>query len=273
MKGKNWREFEPPKKRRRKEAYPPVRRKRRRRRGIFRRLLALVLLFFAAYGAFGLYLHWKYPYTVALDAGHGGEDGGAQGVISEVWLTETTADEVERLLKEDGRFRVVRSRANGETKSITERNQKFVKANPDVVLSIHANADEDGSGYGFECYPAVPGMENHEKSMAFAKILAEEMESVGARLRGENGVRFGYYVPKEDGSSQKMLLESSDETIYTYDTFGILKNVDCAAVLAEQCFVTNQQDVALFGTQEGCKTAAEAYYQAILRYLGAEEQA
>ena len=41
-----------------------------------------------------------------------------------------------------------------------------------------------------------------------------------------------------------------------------------AAVLVEQCFVTNAADVEAFGTEEGCQKAAEAYYRAILRYLG-----
>lgn len=275
MKGKNWREYAPPEKQRRpkyeQQRMPDRRPKRRRRRGGFlRKVILLAVLFGLGYGGYLVYQHFAYPYTVALDAGHGGEDGGAQGIISEDWLTETTADALEAMLKEDGRFRIVRSRENGETKSITDRNHKFVRSDPDVVLSIHANADEDGGGYGFECYPAVPGMENHEESLSFARILAEHMEAAGARLRGEDGVRFGYYVPQEDGSSQKMLVESSDETVYEYDTFGILKNVDCAAVLVEQCFVTNEGDVSLFGTEEGCQKAAEAYYAAILEYLGAE---
>lgn len=274
MKGKNWREYAPPEKQRRPVYRQPERmepkRKRRRRGGVLRKLLLAVILFGLGYGGFLAYQHFAYPYTVALDAGHGGADGGAQGLISEDWLTEETADALEALLKADGRFRVVRSRENGETKSITDRNKKFVRAHPDVVLSIHANADEDGSGYGFECYPAVPGMENHEESLSFAGILAEKMEEAGARLRGDNGIRYGYYVPQEDGSTQKMLVESSDETVYEYDTFGILKNVDCAAVLVEQCFVTNAGDVSLFGTEDGCRKAAEAYYAAILEYLGAE---
>ena len=47
----------------------------------------------------------------------------------------------------------------------------------------------------------------------------------------------------------------------------MLKNMDCPAVLVEQCFITNAADVEKFGTEEGCKTAAAAYYRAICRYL------
>ena len=67
---------------------PPKRKKRRRKGGIFRRLLVLLILFVLGYGGFFLYYRYGKPYTVALDAGHGGEDVGSVGVIQEVQLTE-----------------------------------------------------------------------------------------------------------------------------------------------------------------------------------------
>ena len=138
MKGRNWRDFEPPEKRRRKprryeepprgyvDVYqPPKRKKRRRKGGIFRRLLVLLILFVLGYGGFFLYYRYGKPYTVALDAGHGGEDVGSVGVIQEVQLTEQTVTALEKLLKEDGRFRVVLTRKMGEGMSITDRNRKL----------------------------------------------------------------------------------------------------------------------------------------------------
>ena len=64
-----------------------------------------------------------------------------------------------------------------------------------------------------------------------------------------------------------MLVDSSDTEGYDYDTFGMLKHMDCPAVLVEQCFITNAADVEAFGTEDGCKKAAAAYYRAICRYL------
>ncbi len=71
---------------------PPKRKKRRRKGGIFRRLLVLLILFVLGYGGFFLYYRYGKPYTVALDAGHGGEDVGSVGVIQEVQLTEADSD-------------------------------------------------------------------------------------------------------------------------------------------------------------------------------------
>lgn len=264
MKGRNWRDYAPAQR----QAKRKAKRRRRRRRGSpWRWLLLCVLLFCVGYGGVMAYYRMAKPYTVALDAGHGGTDVGAVGLIDEVELTERTVAELERLLREDGRFRVVLSREAGEGKSITERNQFFQKKKPDLVLSIHGNANDDSSASGFECYPSPPGYPNHAESLAFAELLAGEMSGVGARLRGTEGVRFGYYTA--DG--ERLLVDSDDTTVYDYDTFGILKNMDCPAVLAEQCFITNAADVEAFGTEEGCKTAAAAYYRAICTYLEQRE--
>ena len=70
-----------------------------------------------------------------------------------------------------------------------------------------------------------------------------------------------------DENGNKLLCDSSDTTVYSYDTFGMLKNMSCPAVLAEQCFITNPSDVESFGTEEGCQRAAQAYYKAICNYL------
>lgn len=234
----------------------------------WKRGLLLIVLLFLGCGGFLLYDMLTKPYTIALDAGHGGKDVGAEGVIQEIALTEHTVAELQALLKEDGRFRVVLSRKAGEGLSITERNEKFRKRKPDLMLSIHGNASDESEAYGFEVYPTPPGRDNHEESLFFAQQIAKEMESVGARLRGTDGVRFGYY--KENG--QKLLVDSEDTQVYDYPTFGMLDDMECPAILIEQCFVTNAADVEAFGTEEGCRKAAAAYYRAICRYLEALEQ-
>ena len=209
MKGKNWREYEPPKRRRR----------RRRKGGLLRKLRFAVVLFLVGYVGFLVYYNFGKPYTVALDAGHGGADVGAEGVIQEVALTEQTVAALQTLLEEDGRFRVVLSRKAGEGATVTERNHKFRRRHPDLMLSVHGNASDSSSANGFECYPSPPGYENYEESLAFATLLAQEMQNIGANLRGTGiaGVRYGYY----DENGNKLLCDSSDTTVYSYDTFGL----------------------------------------------------
>lgn len=228
--------------------------------------LRLALIFLAIALVF-IFIKNRGKYTIALDPGHGGSDMGAIGVITEVELTEKTTAYLEKMLKEDGRFRVVLSRKYGKGEDINQRNKKLRKSRPDVVLSIHGNADPRGTGTGFECYPSPPGRKNYEESYRFAEMIGEEMAGAGSALRGNQGIRYGYYIPDETGEFIKTIKESNDTTVYGYGSFGMVEGMNCPAVLVEQCFVTNAGDVAAFGTEEGCKKAAMAYYRAILQYL------
>lgn len=67
-------------------------------------------------------------------------------------------------------------------------------------------------------------------------------------------------------------MESTHTEIREERSFTLLEDVNCPAVLAEQCFVTNEADAARFGSEEGCKKAARIYYEAICEYFGTQPQ-
>ena len=73
--------------------------------------------------------------------------------------------------------------------------------------------------------------------------------------------------------SEKQLVESTHTEVRAERSFTLLEDVNCPAVLAEQCFVTNEADVAQFGSEEGCKKTARVYYEAICAYFGTQPQA
>ena len=300
MKGRNWRDYEPDERRRPPKSYEykkprmeqqrqqtlntmsstesrvvknsmskhPKNKSQLHKKLAFKFLWILLLLILGYFGFEYYYFHSK-PYTIAIDPGHGGDDPGAQGFINEVDLVEKVTVELERLLKEDGRFRVVLSREYGESESISNRSKKFKKLEPDLMISIHGNSSDDSSAYGFECYPSPPGTTNHQISMDFASYITAEMNVLGSRLRGVDGIRFGYYVPVEGSTEQfqKMFVDSTDTNIYDFDTFGVLKNMNCPSVLIEQCFITNQHDFETFGSDTGSLQCAQGYYLAITKYL------
>ena len=94
------------------------------------------------------------------------------------------------------------------------------------------------------------------------------MQASGAALRGHGGVRYIYYLEND----QKQLVESTHTEIREERSFTLLEDVNCPAVLAEQCFVTNEADAARFGSEEGCKKAARIYYKAICEYFDTQPQ-
>lgn len=194
------------------------------------------------------------PYRVCVDAGHGGSDPGARGVVEEKNMTAATAAELIRLLQQDANFIPLQTRNSfDETATPAQRAAQASEQSPQLLLSIHGNSAANGStASGFECYPSVPGRTWHQESFYFAQLLAEGMQASGAALRGHGGVRYIYYLEND----QKQLVESTHTEIREERSFTLLEDVNCPAVLAEQCFVTNEADAARFGSEEGCKKAA-----------------
>lgn len=204
------------------------------------------------------------PYIIAVDAGHGGSDTGAIGVIEERQMTTATAQLLTGLLEADENYIPVQTRASYDTTAQpSERVARANEQNADLILSIHGNS-AGSDAYGFECFPITPGRAWHEESMYFARLIAAGMAQAGHRLRGNGGVRYIYY----DENNEKQLVETSDRSVHTEVTFAMLEYAECPSVLVEQCFVTNEDDVARFGDEEGCALSARIYYEAICAYFG-----
>ena len=206
------------------------------------------------------------PYRVAVDAGHGGSDPGARGVVEEKQVTAATAAALLQWLEQDPNYIPLRTRdAFDQTATPAERAAAANAQAPQLLLSIHGNSAANGSSAtGFECYPSVPGRTWHAESYYFAQKLAEGMQNAGARLRGRGGIRYIYYLEND----QKQLVESTHTEVRAERSFTLLEDVNCPVVLAEQCFVTNADDVERFGSEQGCKRTARIYYEAICAYFG-----
>lgn len=209
------------------------------------------------------------PYRIAIDAGHGGDSLGGQGFIDEVQLTEGTARALMQLLENDPNYSPFLCREYGMGATLAERAEVANSQNADLLLSIHGNYDDMYGSSGFECYPKPPGREKHSESLVFANMLAQEMKLAGSTIRGENGVRYMYFKDV-DGVDERIIHEASDTSVYDHPSFGMVEAPNCPAVLVEQCFVTNQQDVQAFGTEAGFEKAAQCYYNAICQYFGTQ---
>ena len=205
------------------------------------------------------------PYRVAVDAGHGGSDPGAQGIVNEAQMNAQTAEALVRWLDADPNYISLSTRDSYDTTAKPSERAAYVNAlAPQLLLSVHGNSAPEGSdASGFECYPTVPGRTWHRESFYFAERLAEGMQAAGAHLRGKGGIRYIYYE-----GENKRLVESNHTEVRDERSFTILEDVNCPAVLAEQCFVTSESDVAQFGDEAGCQRVARIYYEAICAYFG-----
>ena len=194
------------------------------------------------------------------------QDPGARGVVEEKDMTAATASVLLAWLEQDPNYIPLRTRdAFDQTATPAERAAAANAQAPQLLLSIHGNSAANGSSAtGFECYPSVPGRTWHAESYYFAQKLAEGMQNAGAHLRGRGGIRYIYYLEND----QKQLVESTHTEVRAERSFTLLEDVNCPVVLAEQCFVTNADDVERFGSEQGCKRTARIYYEAICAYFG-----
>lgn len=206
-------------------------------------------------------------YLIAIDPGHGGDDVGAEGLgFYEKDMTWATAQALAELLRADGRFIPFLTKTEEMTLQPKMRAAVARLAHADLLLSIHGNADPVYGASGFECYPVPPGRAQNDESLRFGGCLADAFAAAGATLRGVGGMRYLYY----DENDQKQIFEVTDTEIHTDPTFGVLEYSPCPAVLAEQCFITNADDVAAFAGADGCQAAAGVYYRAICAYYALE---
>jgi len=94
---------------------------------------------------------WK----IAIDAGHGGFNAGAEGVSSKVLEKDYTlliAKEFQKSLKKSGFKNIYMTREIDTTLSMEERIVSLRKENPDILISIHLNSTVSDTVKGSSTY-------------------------------------------------------------------------------------------------------------------------
>lgn len=130
----------------------------------------------------------KALYTIVIDAGHGGRDGGAVGKSG---VTESELNLAFSLilkeLCEDYGFKVVLTRkdmnglysifAPNKKKSEMKKRQEIIEgAKPDVVVSIHMNSFSSSSS-GAQCFYAKGNEAGEKLASSVQKALANEIDN------------------------------------------------------------------------------------------------
>lgn len=238
-------------------------------KGIFIIVLFIIMLCIGAW----FFITDSKRIVVAIDPGHGGTDIGAEGIENESTMNERTAKDLYKLLKSDKRFKPIYTRKFKEDVKYTlgERIEASNKSRARLLISIHGNSSSKSSSRGFECYASPPGRKNHEASVKFATVIANRMGDAGHRLRGENGVRFLYYVESDKKGTTMDIRESSyTNAERTESSIAMVENPECPSVLVEQCFINNLEDYEQWGSEEGAQKSAKVYYEAMCDYFDLE---
>lgn len=136
----------------------------------------------------------KAQYTIVIDAGHGGRDGGAVGStgVTESELNLEFSLKLKEMCEEYG-FKVVLTRkdmnglyslfATNKKKSEMKKRQEIIeKAKPDVVVSIHMNSFSSSSS-GAQCFYASGNEAGEKLATRVQQALSTEIEHTGVTAK------------------------------------------------------------------------------------------
>lgn len=203
--------------------------------------------------------YWSLPLAgqvIALDAGHGGPDGGAsskQGLI-EKDINLAVSLYLRDYLQQVGAVVVMtreedKDLAEADTKGYSKRKTEDLKTRvrfieerqADLLVSIHMNSIPSPRWRGAQTfyYP------NHEDSANLAALVQEEL-----RRNLENTDR---------------VANRSDKKVY------LLEAVRIPSVLVEVGFLSNPGEAELLGSESYQRKVAASIYQGILRYYSGEK--
>lgn len=185
--------------------------------------------------------------SVVIDAGHGKSTPGKRSPdssIIEYKYCREIADQIVSKLQSCG-IQAQRIPEDDSDIPLKERSIIVNKINPNLLVSIHCNA----MGNGSEWMPAkgwsvFVNINDSDKSKLLAECLYDEALKQGLKIRKPN-------------PQQK----------YWEQSLGICRMTNCPAVLTENLFMDNKEDVQLLLSEEGKNKIVNLHVRGILEYL------
>ncbi|WEK56399.1 MAG: N-acetylmuramoyl-L-alanine amidase CwlD [Candidatus Cohnella colombiensis] len=233
------------------------------KRGLYRMgtviglMLLAITVFIVELPVTRVWTHWSLPLTgktIAIDAGHGGADGGAvskDGVI-EKDLNLAIALYLRDYLQQSGAI-VIMTRegdydlASGDSRQYARRKSQDLKTRVqtinqtkvDLTISVHMNSVPSARWSGAQTFYSNVSPDNERLATV---IQAELREMLGNTSRVAKRI----------------------------DTLYLLKNLERPAALVEVGFLSHPDEASLLANQDYQRKVAAAVYRGILRYSSGE---
>lgn len=220
--------------------------------------------------------------TIMIDAGHGGSDSGAIGMMKtkEKDIVLDIAKRLKRRLRKYGNYNVLMTREYDKTVSLQERVELAKISKADLFVSIHLNFLPTKPINIIETYYFGPPADRKTLHLA-------EKENAGSRFSlsdfkeiiGKMGNTLKLQESRELASSiQKSLFMNRRKVtsdVYDYGVkrapFVVLLGVDVPAVLAEVSCLSNRDEEAKLNTELHRENIARYLEAGILDYLNKGE--
>lgn len=227
-------------------------------------------------------------FTIVLDAGHGGNDVGANRVYDfghpmEKDITLGIVLKLGKMLEGNKNMHIIYTRKTDFYPSLTERTNIANRSKADLFISVHVNSSpsKSATARGTETYVQGPGQNRENLEVA-------KRENDVIYLNEEDKQTLASYDPNSPESliaikmQQSKYLEKSlvvgsyaEENFEKGGRFSrgvkqanlhILRMSATTAVLIETGFVNNYEDATYLYSEAGQNKTAEEIYEAIIKY-------
>ena len=222
--------------------------------------------------------------VVAIDAGHGGKDPGAEGHNGtyEKHITLAISKKLKARIDKEPHMRAVLTREGDYYVSLADRRTKARRLNADLFVSIHADAAPRKSAHGSSVYT----LSEHGATSTAASWLAKQENSVDNTLLSGvdmlsksddvremlinlsmdaaiiDSIKLGQHILTEIGDFNHLHKKNVEQA-----PFAVLKSPDIPSILVETAFLSNPNDEKKLKTKAYQNQMADALFTGIKRYF------
>lgn len=197
------------------------------------------------------------PFIVAIDAGHGGNDSGAQGINGtyEKDVVFSIARKLEALANAQKGMKAVMVRQGDYYVGLRKRMDIARAAKADVFISIHADAIQDASVHGASVYALSTSGASSESAYwrAHSENAADLVE--GEQLNDEENGLTNVLLDLSQAATQEASVLLANKVLKNFESvaqlhyesvqkagFAVLKSPDIPSILVETAFISNPQE-------------------------------
>ncbi|NMH29037.1 N-acetylmuramoyl-L-alanine amidase [Flavobacterium sp. SE-s28] len=222
-------------------------------------------------------------FKVTLDAGHGGKDTGANyngHVEKEISLA--VVREVGRILENTSGIKVIYTRKTDVFIELVERANIANRANSNIFVSIHCNANKNSAAEGTETY--VMGMTKNKSNLEAAKrensvvtLEKDYKQKYEGFDPNSPETMIGIDIMAEEYMKNSIALADNIQDIFVNKLdkksrgvkqapYMVLHKAYMPRVLIEMGFISNPNDGSYLDSESGQKEIAQAIANAIISY-------
>jgi len=217
--------------------------------------------------------------VIAIDAGHGGKDVGAQGAngTQEKDVVFAIAKRLESMVNRQPGMKALMIRDGDYFVKLRERVRIAQAAKADLFVSIHADAFSDASAHGASVYTLA----NKGASSAGARYLADSENAADLHDGGDKDDTLASVLMDLSQSAAKQashnigskVLSSVKNVGHLHRTsvqkagFVVLKSADIPSILVETAFISNPAEEQRLNTRAYQDKMASAVFGGIISHF------